>query len=240
MASRTCWLVGALVWLLVFQLPARAELIDFEDAPLGSFRSHTLHGVRFSTVLCMDEDMNWHFDFGGAWVDRLEGGEFNPGTFIAFKSAAFTPNGTYGALTIPTADGQYPGFLVEFPTPVRSVSVDIGGHPADYVHQERYLMLLDDTRGVVYEQHTSMPPSGSMLRIPAVLPDGIPSATKALIFAANTAQFPDGRFVYFGNDVYIDNLEFEPIPEPASIILLGVACVLLFLKSQRRRKNAAT
>jgi hypothetical protein len=39
----------------------------------------------------------------------------------------------------------------------------------------------------------------------------------ALIFAVNTAQFPDGRRVFFGNDVYIDNLEFEAIPEPASM-----------------------
>ena len=55
-----------------------------------------------------------------------------------------------------------------------------------------------------------------MIRLSAAVPGGLPNVTMALIFAADTVDFPDGDVVYVGNDVYMDNLSYVLVPEPAA------------------------
>jgi hypothetical protein len=238
MACRFRLVGGVAIFLLA--AVARAAVIDFEDAPLGSYRSYILHGVRFSTVFCYDtnSDSSLRIEEQDIFQDGRWGGEFNPGTFIAFKDAGFTPGHSYGALSIPSGEGVYPGILAEFPAPISEFGVDIGSYGWPRAGG-LFVQLLDADRMPVGEMRRFAPREGEppgMVHLEGFLPGG--PATYALVYAQYWVRYPgDSSDTFTGNSAYIDNLTYEPVPEPAPALLL-VGALPLVMATRRMRASA--
>lgn len=198
------WIPGslALLWAaLLLGAPARAVTLDFEAAPAGSdVATLGAPGVAISGGLVLDE----------ALIEALLG-------YPATGTWNTTPGGSQGVLN--SLDGL---IMLSFTVPVTSLSLDVLALP-DAAGDPGSILLLATDGGLDVAAY--LDPSG------APGDSGFPETTlsvggTAISFAILCAQdlSNPGQCLDPAEPTtfWIDQIQFEPVPEPATAVLLGL------------------
>jgi hypothetical protein len=141
----------------------------------------------------------------GTGLMYIANGNLNPGAGIWIQSVNVTPNTTYTFTGWTASWGQAVGAPGIDPSPAR---------------------LLISINGQVIPPFTLAPQDGVWTQFSMTWNSG--NATTAIL------SLVDQNTDSVGNDFVLDDFEFAPVPEPASLVVVGIG-VLAALRRRRRR-----
>lgn len=207
-----------LIGLAALTVGARAQIFDFEGetatmsnyTPTGDYTSLTLSDV-----------------FSDLTLTRENGANFDITDNSTFSSSGFTMPSAWGNNSLsPFSSSAGNPFLGVFSTAVTSVGVDFGDFGSDF--DVLLLEALDEFDQVISSSSVDYDQTRS------VGGDDFETLTVSSATPFTKIRFGGGS-VNFPQSVYIDNITYEPVPEPATLLILGGAVGALAVK--RRRKS---
>ena len=204
MSKRSPWMLPAAILAMGLGLAGRtsAITIDFEaGAPGSDAASLAAPGASISGGLVLSE----------AFVDALLG-------YPATGTWNTTPGGTNGAINTLAAE-----IAIDFSVAVTSLSVDVLALPDASGAPGAVLLLAfagADLIGFDLSDPAAIGDSGLPEDTLAVAGLGI---TRALLCAPNADAPPSCLASGLPTTVWIDQVSFEPVPEPGTLLLTGLA-----------------